>query len=108
MFFYYFIIKIKQKELEQMMEYELKLQEIRRVNEEKMKKDQGKQEKRERELLKKRKEAEEQKRLAELEKKRKMEEELEAFKKKAQEMFEKVSEIRQLHFFFPCYRSNKN
>ena len=56
-----------------MMEYELKLQEIRKINEEKMRKDQEKQDKRERELQKKRKEAEEQKKLAELEKKKKLE-----------------------------------
>lgn len=74
-----------------MMDYELKMQEIRRLNEEKLLKDKEKALKIEKELIKQRKVAEIEKFQSQIDKKAKMEEDLALMKRKQQEIYEKVN-----------------
>ena len=79
-----------------MMEYEFKMQEIRKKNEEKLQNQKAKDEKREKDQLLKKKVGEKEKFLAEQEKKRKLSEDLEALKKKQLELYEKVLKFLKL------------
>ncbi len=83
-------IKLKQQqEIQQMMEYELKMQAIREQNEEKLRKQQEREAQRLAELAQRQKEQEETRRQKELEKKLKADEEAERQKQKQKELYER-------------------
>ncbi|KAL4471753.1 hypothetical protein ABPG74_008646 [Tetrahymena malaccensis] len=85
----------QQKEIEQMMDYEIKMQEIRQQNEEKMRIDQEREQQRQRELQEKRKKQEELRKQMELERQIRNETEQQRLRQKEIEMEQRDLERQQ-------------